>query len=150
MQLYNHMSNNAYNPESISTLSRKINERERDIEGGRRGSRPGPEAVLAVESSTAVITHQQKYKPKHEDSFPSFTKPVKKHKSHFFFSISWTIHEQNHVYYQYRSRSGLHHKRGQLCLPKPLQPSSLIEMNPCVCSCKYYCNRPPWRCNLQH
>lgn len=46
--------------------------------------RPGPEAVLAVESSTAVITHQQKYKPKHEDSFPWFTKPVKKHKPFFF------------------------------------------------------------------
>lgn len=113
--------------------------RERET-GGRRGSRPGPEAV---------ITHQQKYKPKHEDSFPWSMKPVKKHKP-FFFSISWTIHEHNHVYYQYRSRSGLHHKRGQLCPPKPLQLSSLFEMNQCVCSCKYYCNRPPWRCNLQH
>jgi hypothetical protein len=123
--------------------------RERDIEGGRRGSRPGPEAVSAVESSTAVITHQQKYRAKHEDSFPWSMKPVKKH-SHFFFSISWTIHEHNHVYYQYRSRSGLHHKRGQLCPPKPLQLSSLFEMNQFVCSCKYYCNRPPWRCNLQH
>jgi len=84
MELYNHMSNNAYNPESISTLSRKINERERDIEGGRRGSGPSPEAVSAVESSKAVITHQQKYKPKHEDSFPWSMKPAKKHKSHFF------------------------------------------------------------------
>lgn len=58
--------------------------REREIEGGRRGSRPGPEEVSAVESSTVVITHQQKYKPKHEDSFPWSMKPAKKHKSHFF------------------------------------------------------------------
>lgn len=58
--------------------------RERDIEGGRRGSRPGPEAVSAVESSTAVITHQQKYRAKHEDSFPWSMKPVKKHKAIFF------------------------------------------------------------------
>lgn len=56
---------------------------------------------------------------------------------HFVFS--WTTHEPDHACYQYISHSVLRHRKGQLCLPRPLRLCFSPWRDPAALSCKHCC-----------